>query len=143
MSVEADTGVTRQQRAEAAAYDDDRGSGWLVFCGTMLAIVGTLNIIGGIAAISNSKFYVHGAKYVFGDLKTWGWIVLLIGVAQLLTAFGVWARSSAAAWLGVGFASLNMIAQLMNIPSYPFYALSLFAIDVLIIYGLAAYGGRR
>ena len=116
--------------------------GWLIFAGTMLAILGTLNVIGGIAAIDNSKFYVHGAKYVFGDLNTWGWIVLTTRVVQVLTAFGIWARSTAAAWVGVGFAGLNAIAQLLSIPSSPFYSVSLFAVDILVIYALAVHGGR-
>jgi len=28
------------------------------------------------------------------------------------------------------------------IPSYPFWSLTLFAMDILIMYGLIAYGGR-
>jgi hypothetical protein len=38
--------------------------------------------------------------------------------------------------------SLNAIAQLMFMPAYPFWSLSILALDVLIIYGLAAHGGR-
>jgi hypothetical protein len=142
MSVQADPNVATSPRP--AAYEDEaRGVGWLIFAGTMLAIVGTLNVIGGIAAVDNSKFYVHGAKYVFGDLNTWGWIVLCIGAVQVLTAFGVWARSTVAAWVGIGFASLNAIAQLLNIPARTFYSLSLFAVDLLVIYALAVHGGRK
>jgi hypothetical protein len=127
-----------------AAYDDTtrHGVGWAIFAGTMLAIVGTLNVIGGIGAIDDSKFYHRGVEYVFGDLKTWGWIVLLTGAAQLLTAFGIWAQSRLAAWIGIGFASLNAMAQLLNIASYPLYSVSLFAIDILIIYGLAVHVAR-
>ena len=35
------------------------------------------------------------------------------------------------------------IAALLSIPAYPFWSLAIFAVDILIIYGLAAYGGRR
>jgi hypothetical protein len=130
--------------ARPAAYEaeTEHGVGWAIFAGTMLAIVATLNIIGGIAAIDDSKFYVHDVKYVFGDLNTWGWIILLTGAVQLLTAFGIWARSRPAVWLGIGFAGLNAMAQLLNIPSYPFYSVSLFALDIVIIYGLAVHVGR-
>ena len=38
--------------------------------------------------------------------------------------------------------SLNAIAQLLFMPSYPFWALSVFTLDVLVLYGLAAHGGR-
>ena len=39
------------------------GEGWVAFAGIMIAIVGILNFIYGIAAISNSHFYVHEATY--------------------------------------------------------------------------------
>jgi hypothetical protein len=144
MSVEATSRSASEARpAYASDYEESRGTGWLVFAGAMLAIVGTLNVIGGIGAISNSKFFVNDAKYVFGSLNTWGWVALTFGVAQVLTAFGVWARSTAAAWLGMLFVSLNAVAQLLDIPAYPFWSLALFTLDILILYGLAAYGGRR
>ena len=34
-----------------------------------------LPIVYGIAAISNSAFFVHNTHYVFGSLNTWGWVV--------------------------------------------------------------------
>jgi hypothetical protein len=127
---------------QSYASEAPEGSGWITFAGVMIVVVATLNIIDGIAAISNSKFYVRGAEYVVSDLKTWGWIVLVIGVVQVLVAFGIWAGNQLARWAGVLIVSLNMIAQLLFIPSYPFWALSIFALDVLVLYGLIAYGGR-
>jgi hypothetical protein len=125
-----------------AAYQDERGSGWMTFAGTMLLILGTINVIEGIAAVSNSKFFVHGTKYIFSDLNTWGWIAIIFGACQLLTAIGVYARSVGAAIVGVGFASLNAVAQLLAIPSYPLLSLALFALDIMVIYGLIVYSGR-
>lgn len=120
----------------------DHGSGWITFAGVMIVLVSILNMIDGIAAISNSKFFVANAKYVFSDLNTWGWIVLCIGILQMLVGFGIWAGNQFARWAGIFVVSLNMIAQLLFIPAYPFWSLALFTIDVLILYGLAAYGGR-
>ena len=142
MSVRTDPSMTGSSAPPAAYEDETRGYGWVIFSGTMLAILGTVNIIAGIGAIDDSKFYVHGAKYVFGDLNTWGWIVLITGSAQLLTAFGVWARSNVATWAGVLFAGLNSIVALMNLPSFPLFGLCLLALDVCVIYGLAVHGGR-
>jgi hypothetical protein len=31
----------------------------------------------------------------------------------------------------------------MSIPAYPFWSLAIFAVDILVIYGLAAYGGQH
>lgn len=122
--------------------DETVGSGWITFAGVMLMVVATLNIIDGIAAISNSKFFIDDASYILSGLNTWGWIVLVIGVAQVFVAFGVWAGNQLARWLGVAIASVNVVAQLMFIPSYPFWALAIFSLDILVIYGLVAHGGR-
>jgi hypothetical protein len=108
----------------------------------MIILVSILNMIDGIAAISNSKFFVANAKYVFSDLNTWGWIVLTLGVLQMLVGFGIWAGNQLARWVGIFVVSLNAIAQLLFIPAYPFWSLAIFTIDLLILYGLAAYGGR-
>ena len=144
MSVEASG--TRSAEAGSSypgAHEEAHGTGWLLFAGTMLVVVGTLNMIGGIAAIDNSKFFVNDAKYLLGDLNTWGWVALTFGVAQVLTAFGIWARSTAATFLGMLFVGLNAIAQLLDIPAYPLWSLALFSLDILILFGLAVYGGRR
>ncbi|HLM19631.1 MAG TPA: hypothetical protein VK549_17535, partial [Acidimicrobiia bacterium] len=60
-------------------YDDDRGDSWVMFAGIMLALVGLLNIVYGIAAIDDSTFFTANAKYVITDLNTWGWVVLGVG----------------------------------------------------------------
>lgn len=120
----------------------DAGYGWVVFAGTMLMIVGILNIIYGIAAIDNASFFVNDAKYVISSLNTWGWVVLIIGVVQTLTALGVWARNTFATWVGVAIASLSAIAQLLMISAYPLLSLALFAIDLAVVYGLAVHGGH-
>jgi hypothetical protein len=122
--------------------DDAPGSGWISFAGVMIVMVAILNIIDGIAAISKSSFFVGDAKYILSDLKTWGWIILGIGVIQLFVAFGIWAGNQLARWTGIVIVSVNAIAQLLFIPAYPFWALAIFSLDVLILYGLAAHGGR-
>jgi hypothetical protein len=123
--------------------DEPEGAGWLLFAGIMIMIAGILNVIWGIAAISNSKFFTANATYILTELKTWGWIVLIIGVAELFAAFSIWAGGQYGRWVGIVAAGANSIAALLSIPAYPFWALCLFAIDILIIYGLAAYGGQR
>jgi hypothetical protein len=113
-----------------------------MFALVLLLTVGALNVIDGIAAIGKSHFYVAGAHYIFGDLKTWGWVVLILGVIQILVAYGLYSRNQLARWTGVVIVSLNAIAQLLMIRAYPFWALSIFALDVVALYALVAYGGR-
>jgi Short repeat of unknown function (DUF308) len=121
----------------------EEGPGWMAFAGIMLAIVGVLNVIYGIAATSNSKFFVRDVEYVFANLNTWGWFMIVLGATQILAAFSIWAGRQFGRWFGVACASANAIVQILAISSYPFLALSLFAIDIIVIWALITYGGRK
>ena len=122
--------------------DVDSGSGWITFAGVVIMIAAILNIIDGIAAISKSSFFAGNARYVVSDLNTWGWVMLGLGVLLMVVGFGIWAGNQLARWTGIVVVSLNAIAQLLFMPAYPFWSLSLFALDILVLYGLAAHGGR-
>ena len=124
-------------------YDDEAGYGLVTFAGVMLMIVGVLNTIYGIAAIDDANVFVNDARYVFGDLNTWGWFLLALGILQLFAAFAIWRGASWGRWFGVGCASVNAILQTMWIPAYPILAMTILALDVAVIYGLLAYGSRR
>ena len=121
----------------------EEGSGWVLFAGIMIVTVGILNLIYGIAAIGDSSFFVAGQKFILSGLNTWGWVMLVLGVGQILAAFSIWAGNSFGRWFGIACAMLNAIAALLAIPAYPFWSLVVIGIDILVIYGLAAYGGDK
>ncbi len=123
-------------------YADEQGLGWITFAGFMLILGGVLGFIDGLVAVSKSSFYVAGAHYVFSDLNTWGWILMIVGAVTVLAGFYVFTGAQWARWTGIAVASLQALAQLLMIQAYPFWSLCIFAIDLLIIYGLAAYGGK-
>jgi len=127
---------------DSYAADDDRGYGWVMFAGVLLLMLGTLNFIEGLAAIGNAHFFTANAHYIVGSLKTWGWIVLCIGVLEWAVGCGVFVKNQFSRWTGVVVLSANAIAQLLMIPAYPFWSLSIFTLDILAIYGLIAYGKR-
>ena len=126
----------RSERVERQGY------GLVVFASVMLLIIGCFNLIYGIAAIANSHVFTANAHYVFGSLRTWGWITLIIGVLQLLAAGGVLAGNQLARWFAVAVLGLNAIDMMFFIPAYPFWALMIIAVDVVALYGLCAYGSR-
>lgn len=136
------TAPPSEGRHNRYADDSERVAGWLLFAGTMVMIAGILNLIYGISGIGNANWLEANSDYVFSSMKTWGWIVLIVGLLQLTAAFSIWAGNEYGRWIGIASAGLNSIVMLMFIPAYPFGALAVFAIDVLVIYGLATYGGR-
>ncbi len=124
-------------------YDDERGAGWVLFAGVMIVMAGTLNVLWGISAIANSHILINGNHYIIDHRQAWGWTVLIIGVIEILVAIGIWSRSQWGRWAGVFIAGLNAIAVLADMQAYPWWSLALFFLDLLIIYGLVAYGGRQ
>jgi hypothetical protein len=128
-------------KSRSAVGPRREGAGWVLFAGIMIALVGVLNVIYGIAAISDSRFFTDDATYILSGLNTWGWITLLLGVGQIVAAGSIWKGGEAGRWFGIAVAMLSAIAALMSIAAYPFWSLAVFALDILVIYGLAAYGG--
>jgi hypothetical protein len=126
-----------------ADYEDAKGQGLVTFAGVLLTIAGVLNTIYGIAAIGKAHFYVNNARYVFGDLNMWGWFVLALGIVQFLAALALWRGDSWGRWFGVASASVNAILQVLWLPAYPLLAITILPLDIIAIYGLLAYGGRR
>ena len=119
----------------------EEGSGWVLFAGIMIVTIGVLNTIYGIAAIGDSKFFVADQKYILSGLHTWGWVMLILGILQIVAAFSIWSGGSFGRWFGITVAVLNAIASFLALPAYPFWSLAVMTLDVLVIYGLAAYGG--
>ncbi len=111
-------------------------SGWWVFAGVLLLIAGVLNIIYGIAAIGDSKFFTEDATYILSGLNTWGWILLILGVLELVAAFSLFSGGEFGRWFGIFVASLNSIGALLTIPGSPFWSLAVFALCLIVIYKL-------
>jgi hypothetical protein len=118
--------------------NEDRVTGWWVFAGIILSISGVLNIIWGIAAISESHFVtVAGAHYVFSGLNTWGWITLILGVLEIIAALSLFSGGGFGRWFAVVVASLVAIGALLDITVLPFWSICVFALSVIVIYQLA------
>ena len=142
MAVQGTSASQVQGDTYGYAAEDERGYGWVVFAGTLLLMLGTLNFIEGLAAIGNAHFFVANTHYIAGSLNTWGWVVLCIGVVQWGVGAGVFVKNQFSRWVGVFILGVNAIVQLLMIPAYPFWSLSIFTLDILALYGLIAYGQR-
>ena len=82
----------------------------------------------------------NGQHYIIGNLKTWGWIVLCIGVLQLAVGLGVFVKNQFSRWAGVVVLAANAIAQMLMIPGVPVLVAGAVHADIVAIYGLVAYG---
>jgi hypothetical protein len=122
------------------AMNQTRGLGRAIFAAVFLMIAGVLNVIYGIAAIGNAHFFVHNTHYVFGSLRAWGWVTLILGIIELLASVSLFQGATFGRWFGIFAAALVAIDALLDIPAYPFWSLAIFALSLWIIHGLVVYG---
>ena len=135
------SGTMRPSRGRS--YAEGRGYGLVLFAGVLLLVSGFWNLIYGIAAIAQSHVFVANAHYVFGNLRAWGWVTLIFAILLLIAGGGIMVGNQVARWFGVVVLGLNLIEQMFSIPSYPFWSLTIIALDVVALYGLCAYGSRE
>jgi hypothetical protein len=118
-----------------------RGQGRALFAAILLVIAGTLNVIYGIAAISDANFFVDQTRYVFSTLHTWGWITLILGVVQLTGGFSLMTGGTYGRVVGIVAATVGAAGALLAVGgTFPFWSLGVFALCIIVLHGLVVYG---
>jgi hypothetical protein len=133
-----DDGTQHERKGQAMATNG-RWTGWIVFAGMLMVIIGSLAFFQGLIAVIRNEYYVLTPEQIIVfDLTTWGWITLLWGVVVVLAGLGLLSGASWARWFAIIVGSLNFIAQLGFVGSaqYPLWALVVLALTVLVLYAL-------
>jgi hypothetical protein len=120
-------------------------SGWalsgIAFAGTMMFLIGIFQALAGLVAIFDDEFYVVTQNYTFDlDVSAWGWLHLVVGLAVLATAFGLFGRR---AWAGVAailICTLSAIANFFFIPYYPIWSLLVIGLNLWVIWSVTRPG---
>ena len=60
-----------------------RGAGRATFAAILLLIAGTLNVIYGIGALDSANIFVNDTRYIFSNLNTLGWVLIILGAIQI------------------------------------------------------------
>lgn len=114
-------------------------SGWTVFAGALLLIVGSLDALWGLAAILNDDIVlVGGDGVIWVNTTLWGWVHLVLGLIVAGTGVMLFTGSSTARLLAIFFVAINAVSQLVWFPAAPLWALLIILLDVTIIYQLTA-----
>ncbi|MFC5950020.1 hypothetical protein ACFQH9_17245, partial [Pseudonocardia lutea] len=112
-------------------------TGFAMFAGTVLIVVGICQALAGIAALFRDEVYVATPNYIYSfDVTAWGWVHLILGAAIALTGLGVIQGQTWARVVGIMLASLSIIANFLFIPHYPIWSLVIIALDIAVIWAL-------
>ena len=118
-----------------------RGTGRVVFAATLLLIAGVLNVIYGIGALDDANIFVNDKRYIFTDLNTLGWVLILLGALQLAGGFSLMAGNTFGRIIGIIGGSLGAIGALLSIGgAYPWWSLGIFFLCVWVVYGILVFG---
>ena len=118
-----------------------RGMGRAFFAATLLMIAGMLNVIYGFGALDNANIFANDQRYVFSDLNTMGWVLIVVGVLQLSGGISLYAGNTWGRILGIAGASVGAITALLSIGgNSPWWSLGIFFLCLYILHGIFIYG---
>ena len=117
-----------------------RGAGRVTFAGVLLLIVGTLNIVYGLGALDDANIFVGETRYIFTNLHTMGWVMIILGVVQLTGGVSLFAGNTYGRVIGIIGGSLGAIAALFSIGGNdPWWSLAIFFLSVWVVHGIYIY----
>jgi hypothetical protein len=123
----------------------EEASGWAVgfilFAGIMMVMSGFFQAFSGLVALFENEFYVATRNYLFQfDATSWGWIHLVVGLVVAAAGFAVMAGRTWGRVVGITLAVLSALANFAFIPYYPFWSMTVIALDIFVIWALTAHG---
>ncbi|HYW29520.1 MAG TPA: hypothetical protein VE824_06915 [Gaiellales bacterium] len=115
-------------------------TGWSAFAAAWLVIAGAFNIVSGATAVHRSN--VYSGVFLFSGISTWGWILLIIGVVQLVAGWLVFSGSSSGYTLGMVIAMVAAFIWFFFVFTAPVAMLVGVILNGLVIYGLSIGSAR-
>jgi len=118
--------------------------GWIVFAAIVLGVAGIMRIFDAIWAFRyNGAVPQHLQDALFGrSLDTYGWIYIVVAAVLIVSAVFVLQGSQVARWVGITAGAIGAISAVWWMPYYPIWSLTYVALGALVVYALAAHGGR-
>jgi hypothetical protein len=109
-------------------------TGWTMFAAIWLVIAGSFNIVEGFTAIHRGNYLAN--EFLFSNQDTWGWILLIFGIVQVLGGFMVFSGNPTGTLLGVSAASFAIFIWFFFLFAAPLGALIAVIVNGMVIYGL-------
>ena len=120
-----------------------KGIGRAFFAATLLMIAGFVNIIYGFGALDGANVFVDDRRYILTDLNTLGWVLIILGVIQIVGGLSLFVGNPFGRIIGVVGAGLGAIAALLSIgDGNPWWSLAVFFLCIYVIHGIFIYGAE-
>ena len=118
-----------------------RGAARTAFAAVLLLIVGTLNIIYGIGALDDANIFTDDRRFIFTNLNTMGWVLIVVGLIQLTAGISLMGGNAWGKIIGIAAGSLGAITALLSVGgAYPWWSLGIFFLSIYVVHGIFVYG---
>ena len=133
---------SEQDRLATYETEPTGWTGWIVFGGTIMIVLGTFHAFQGLVAIFKDEYYLVGKNglTVNVDYTAWGWTHLLLGIVIALAGAALMAGQMWARVLAVFLAFISAIVNVGFLAAYPIWSATMIALDVLVIWALTVHG---
>jgi hypothetical protein len=117
-------------------------TGWVVFAGVMLVVLGCFQVIEGLVALFDDRLYLVRPRGMVLSVSytTWGWVHLTLGVLMAVTGLGLLAGNVVARIVGVVLALLSAVVNLAFVAASPVWSVVVIALDVVLIHAIVVHG---
>ena len=118
--------------------------GWIMFAGTMMMFLGGFHMFEGLVALfrhTEIAFPTSGLT-IQVSFTQWGWLHLIAGALVFVAGLGLFTGRMWARVLGVILVSISAVVNFAWAAIYPFWSITLLAIDFFVLYALIAHGAE-
>jgi hypothetical protein len=114
-------------------------AGFIVFAGTMLLVIGMVNVFEGLIALfDDERVVMTRNNLVIVDLTGWGWTLLISGLLMIAAGVGLLAAQTWARITAIVIVSLHLLTQVAWLGAYPAWSLLMIALDTVVLFALTA-----
>jgi hypothetical protein len=119
-------------------------AGTTIAAGLLLATVGVLQFLEGIAAVAKDDIIVVGVNYTYNwNVTAWGWIHIVLGILVALTGFALMIGAAWARVIAIFIAAVSIIANFLWLPHYPLWSIAIIVLDVVVIWAVSTWNTDR
>ena len=117
-----------------------QGIGRAFFAATLLMIAGFVNIIYGFGALDGANIFVDEQRYILTNLNTMGWVLIILGVIQIVGGLSLFVGNPFGRIIGIVGAGLGALAALLSIgDGNPWWSLAVFFLCIYVLHGIFIY----
>ena len=122
-------------------YEGPSGTwaGWVSFAAAVMVLLGCLNGFQGFLALFDEGYFaVPADQLVLVSYNAWGAVLIAWGSILLVVGAALNARQAWARWVAMVIVMVDAIIQVGFFPSAPLLAVTLIALDVVVLFALTA-----